>query len=156
MARAALPAPRWPALVGTAICLAGLGVAAYLTDAHYNTGIRLACPDTGLINCAKVTTSSYSKVLGIPVAVLGLAFFAGMLPLQLPAAWRSTSRLLRTVRMGSCVVGIGFVLWLLFAELVKLHHICLYCTSVHLLTFALFVTTAVATVSTAPLPELEE
>jgi uncharacterized membrane protein len=145
--------PLWPALVGVTLCLVGLGVASYLTYAHYATGVRLACPDTGIVNCFKVTTSKYSKILGIPVAVLGLVYFAFMLPLQLPVAWRSTNQLLRLTRLGSSVVGIGFVLWLLYAELVKIHNICLYCTAVHVLTFAIFVSTAVATVATAPLPE---
>lgn len=147
----AFPALRWPALVGVALCVLGLAVASYLTYAHYNAHVTLACPDHGFINCAKVTSSKYSKILGIPVAVLGLAFFASMLPLQLPVAWRSPNRLLRAVRMGSCVIGVGFVLWLLYAELLKIRNICIYCTSVHILTFAIFVTTAVATVNTMPL-----
>jgi uncharacterized membrane protein len=147
------PAVRWPALVGTLLCLAGIGVATYLTITHYDTGVTLACPDTGVINCAKVTSSSYSKVFGIPVAVLGLAFFVSMLPLQLPAAWRSTNPLIRRVRVGSVVVGIGFVMWLLYAELVKIQNICLYCTSVHVITFLLLITTVVGTISTTVLPE---
>jgi uncharacterized membrane protein len=145
--------PRWPAVVGLLICLVGLGVAAYLTFAHYDTNIQLACPDKGVINCAQVTSSSYSKVFGVPVALLGLLFFASMTPLNLPAAWRSTSAVIRRVRVGSTVIGMGFVCWLLYAELVKIQKICLYCTSVHVLTFLLFVVTVVATVSTAPLPE---
>jgi uncharacterized membrane protein len=147
------PTPAWPWIIGVVLCLAGLGVATYLTIAHYDTGVSLACPDTGVINCAKVTTSSYSKILGIPVAVLGLAFFVFMLPLQTPWAWRSTNRLLRMVRMGSCVVGIGFVLWLVYAELIKIGNICIYCTSVHALTFIIFVTTALGTIATAPAGE---
>jgi uncharacterized membrane protein len=147
------PFPRWPAVVGLVLCLAGLGVASYLTYAHYDTHIQLACPDKGVINCAQVTSSSYSKVFGIPVALLGLLFFAFMTPLNLPAAWRSTNPVVRRVRLGSTVIGIGFVCWLLYAELVKIQKICLYCTSVHVLTFLLFVVTIVATVATAPLPE---
>jgi hypothetical protein len=111
--------PRWPAVVGLVLCVAGLGVASYLTYAHYDTHIQLACPDKGVI----------------------------------PAAWRSTNPVVRRVRLGSTVIGIGFVCWLLYAELVKIQKICLYCTSVHVLTFLLFVVTIVATVATAPLPE---
>lgn len=147
--------PAWPWMIGLVLCIAGLAVASYLTVAHYATGVSLACPDTGLINCAKVTSSSFSKILGIPVAVLGLAFFAFMLPLQTPWAWRSTNQWLRLVRMGSSVVGIGFVLWLLYAELIKIGNICLYCTFVHALTFALFVLTAVGTIATAAVADVE-
>lgn len=145
--------PAWPWIVGLVLCVLGLAAASYLTVAHYATGVTLACPDSGLINCAKVTTSSYSKILGIPVAVLGLVFFAFMLPLQSPWAWRSTNRLLRVVRMGSCVVGMGFVLWLLYAELIKIGNICLYCTSVHLLTFLVLLSTAFGTIATATISD---
>lgn len=148
-----VPVPRWPPVVGLVLCLVGLAVAAYLTYAHYDTHIQLACPDKGIINCAQVTSSKYSTVFGVPVALLGLLFFAFMTPLNLPVAWRSTSSVIRRVRVGSTVIGIGFVCWLLYAELVKIQKICLYCTSVHVLTFLLFVATIIATVSTAPLPE---
>ncbi len=147
------PTVRWPAVVGTLLCLAGIGVATYLTITHYDTSVTLACPDKGVINCAKVTSSTYSKVFGIPVAVLGLAFFVSMLPLQLPMAWRSTSPLIRRARVAAVVVGIGFVMWLLYAELVKIKNICLYCTSVHAITFLLLITTVIGTISTTALPD---
>ena len=37
------------------------------------------------------------------------------------------------------VGGMVFVLWLLYAELLVIDHICIYCTGVHIVTFALFV-----------------
>jgi uncharacterized membrane protein len=37
------------------------------------------------------------------------------------------------------VVGIVFVLYLLYTELFTIRSICLWCTSVHVITFALFV-----------------
>jgi uncharacterized membrane protein len=41
-------------------------------------------------------------------------------------------------RLGSVVVGIVFVLYLIWAELFRINEICLYCTGVHVLTFILF------------------
>jgi uncharacterized membrane protein len=145
--------PAWTWVIGTVLCLIGLGVAGYLTYAHFNTSVVLACPDKGLINCTKVTTSSYSKVFGIPVALLGLLYFVFMVPLQLPWAWRSTNPRLRMVRMGASAVGVAFVLWLLFAELVEIRNICLYCSAVHIITFAVFISTAFATIATSPVTE---
>lgn len=143
--------PAWPWVAGTVLCVLGLAVAVYLTWAHFDASVQLACPETGIINCERVTQSSYSELFGIfPVAVLGLAFFVFMLPLQLPWAWRSTNRWIRAVRMASCVVGVAFVLWLLYAELIRIRHICLYCTSVHVLTLAVFLTTAFGTIATSP------
>lgn len=119
--------------LGTAIV--GLGVSVYLTVEHFSASLTLACPDTGAINCAKVTSSSYSKVAGIPVAVLGLVFFAGMTVLCLPRLWRI--RQLNYLRLAGVLVGIGSVLYLVWAELFRIHAICLWCTVVHVCTLVL-------------------
>ena len=144
--------PRWPGIVGTAASAAGLAVAAYLTYEHFTSSSTLACSDNGAINCLKVTTSSYSTVAGVPVAVLGLVFFAVMLVLQLPTMWRRPERVLRVGRVGWAVMGACTVLYLLYAELFAIDAICLWCTAVHVLTLVLFGTTVFAT-ATYPLPE---
>ena len=101
--------------------------------------MTLACPATSTINCEKVTTSPQSYAFGIPVAVLGLAFYVFLAVANSPWAWRITWPPLRWVRVGSAVVGIVFVLYLIYAELFSIGAICLWCTSVHVITFALFV-----------------
>jgi len=55
-----------------------------------------------------------------------------------PWAWRSARREIHLIRLASLVVAIGFVLYLLYAELFIIGSICLYCTSVHAITFVLF------------------
>lgn len=137
--------PRWIPLAALIIIGLGLVDATYLTLTHYTTSVTLSCPDTGIVNCAKVTSSSYSKVLGLPLAVYGLIFFLGMLPLQLPVAWRSTNRWLRRLRLLGAGSGVLVVVWLVYVELFRLNAICLYCTGVHLLTVLLFVVTALGT-----------
>jgi uncharacterized membrane protein len=79
-------------------------------------------------------------VFGIPVAVLGLAFYVFAVAVMSPWAWRSQwrRREIALIRLASVVVGIGFVIYLLYAELFIIGSICLYCTSVHVLTFILF------------------
>jgi uncharacterized membrane protein len=147
--------PRWPALAGTGASLLGLGVAGYLTFEHYTSSSSLACSDNGVVNCLKVTTSSYSAVAGVPVAVLGLVFFAVMLVLQLPAMWERPERWVRAVRFGWSLVGLGSAIYLLSAELFSIDAICLWCTAVHVLTLVLFATTVYATL-TYPLPPSED
>jgi uncharacterized membrane protein len=88
-----------------------------------------------------VTTSSYSKVAGVPVAVLGLVFFTVMLVLQLPATWNRPEPIIRRARVGWAVVGLGTVVYLLYTELFSIAAICLWCTAVHVLTFLVFVST---------------
>ena len=134
-------APAWLQWTTWALSLAGLGVSIYLTIAHFNTSVSLVCPATGGINCEKVTTSPQSYVFGIPVAVLGLAFYLFMVAANSPWAWRATRApwpLLRWARLGSVIVGMIFVLYLMYAELYKIGAICLWCTSVHVITFCLF------------------
>jgi uncharacterized membrane protein len=130
--------PAWLQWTTWGLSLAGLGVSIYLTIAHFNTSVSLACPATSTINCEKVTTSPESYAFGIPVAVLGLAFYVFMAAANSPWLWRVTWPPLRWARIGSVVVGILFVLYLIYCELFKIGAICLWCTSVHVITFCLF------------------
>jgi uncharacterized membrane protein len=140
--------PPWLRLTTFLLALAGLGVSTYLTIAHFTQSTLAGCSETaGLVDCTKVTTSAQSYVFGIPVAVLGLAFYLFMVAIMSPWAWRATRREVHLVRIGALVVGMGFVLYLLYAELFLIGSICLYCTSVHALTFVLFVLTMFAAAS---------
>jgi len=136
--------PLWFQLVTWILAMAGLGVSIYLTIAHFTESKLLGCSENGLVNCTKVTTSPQSYVFGIPVAVLGLAFFVAAVALMSPWAWQWARREVALIRLASVVVGMGFVLYLLYAELFIIGSICLYCTSVHAITFLLFVLTIFA------------
>jgi uncharacterized membrane protein len=137
------PAP-WLQITTLVLALAGLGVSIYLTIAHFTESALAGCSESGLVNCTKVTTSPESYVFGIPVAVLGLAFFVFAATIMSPWAWQSARREIHLARIVSMVVGIGFVLYLIYAELFIIGSICLYCTSVHVITFVLFVLTVFA------------
>jgi uncharacterized membrane protein len=145
-AQAAVPAtpgiravPLWLQLTTWVLALVGLGVSIYLTIAHYTSPALLICSEKGLVNCAAVTTSPESKVFGVfPVAVLGLAFYVLMAAITSPWAWRASWPVIRWVRLGSVAVGMVFVLYLIYTELITLNAICLWCTAVHVITFGLF------------------
>src|SRR5579875_1584373 len=141
--------PRWPTIAGLIVVGLGLADSAYLTYVHFTSVKNFACPETGIVNCAAVTTSQWSHILGIPVAILGLVFFVGMIPLMLPAAWRSQNPLIRLARLAGSIVGVGMVIWLVYAELFLIRKICIFCTGVHILTFALFVVIAIGTIATS-------
>ena len=134
----------WLQLTTFALALAGLGVSIYLTIAHFTESALLGCSESGLVNCTRVTTSPQSYVFGIPVAVLGLAFFLFAVAVMSPWAWQAARREIHLVRVVSLVVAMGFVLYLIYAELFIIGSICLYCTSVHAITFVLFVLTVAA------------
>ncbi|MBL7487525.1 vitamin K epoxide reductase family protein [Frankia sp. AgB1.9] len=143
-------APSWVPLAGLAIVAAGLAVSIYLTVAHYDSSSILACPGTHLIDCQRVTTSPESRILGIPVAILGLVFFAFMAAAMLPAAWRTGHLVVRYGRVLFALTGVGMVFYLVYTELLTLDALCLWCTAVHVLTVALFVVTLAGTVLTTP------
>jgi uncharacterized membrane protein len=120
------------------LCLAGLGVSGYLTAAHYLSSDILVCSESGAVDCAKVTSSAASRLAGVPVADLGLVFFAAMLLLCLPWAWRSGRAEVHRLRILGAAGGVAFCLYLVYSELFRVRAICIYCTVVHVVSFALF------------------
>ena len=135
--------PLWLQLVSFALAIVGLGISAYETWAHFNGNHLAGCPagGSGTFNCSAVITSPQSMVFGVlPVAVLGLAFYVVAVPLFSPWAWRLRWRQVHLLRLASMVVGMGFVVYLIYAEL-TIGSICEYCTGVHIVTFLLFCVT---------------
>ena len=121
------------------VSLLGLADASYLTYQHFSESTSFAgCSESGAVNCVAVTTSPESHIFGIPVAVLGLAFFVFMVTINSRWGWKAPWAAVHWARLASVVVGIVFVLYLIWAELFRINAICLYCTGVHILTFILF------------------
>jgi uncharacterized membrane protein len=153
MADVQVRTPRWLSPVSFGLALLGLGLATYLTIEHFRGAHHLAgCTVGGIVDCGAVTTSPESHLLGIPVALLGLIYFVAAIPFLTPAAWRSRNRVIRLGRLAGAIIGLGMVLWLVYAELGKIHKICEYCTAVHVVTFSLFVVIAYGTISTSAMP----
>jgi uncharacterized membrane protein len=133
-----VPTLRWQPIATLLLSVFGLGVSIYLTITHFSPH-ALVCADNGAINCLKVTTSPQSEIFGIPVAMLGLFYFVPMIALCLPVAWRSSDRRIHLARLILSIVGVGMILYLVIAELFIIKAICLWCSSVHVVTFILFV-----------------
>lgn len=146
--------PRWLPPVSLLLAVIGLADAAYLTFEHYSGSTSLACSDSGAINCAKVTTSQWSSIAGVPVALLGLLFFVGMTILCLPVFWRRTTAALDAVRIAAAGIGLLMVFYLLWAEFVQIHAICLWCTGVHVITFLLFFALVFGQILRVPVDDL--
>lgn len=117
----------------------GLVVSAYLTYEHFTDNATLACTVTGVVDCSKVTSSAWSTFVGVPVSVLGVVFFALLVGLCLPPVWRLGSVWLDRARLAWVSVGLAMALYLVWAELFRIHAICLWCTGIHVLTFVLWV-----------------
>ncbi len=137
----------WTTLVLSALAVVD---AAWLTYAHYTSASVLFCPNNGFVNCGLVTSSSYSHPFGVPVADAGLVWAIGMLVLCSPWGWRQASAWFGRLRLAGVGLGVLSVLYLLWAELIKLHHLCEYCTVMHVLTLALFGVVVFATALAGP------
>jgi uncharacterized membrane protein len=105
-----------------ALAVVGLGVAAYLTYVHYS-GVKPAC--TAGQSCLKVQTSQWSKLAGIPVALIGLIGYIGVLG-SLLAPDREE---LRLTTLGLTLIGFGFSAYLTYRELFSIHAVCEWCAS---------------------------
>ncbi len=104
------------------LTVAGLGVASYLTYVHYS-GIKPVCTAGG--SCLKVQTSVYSKLAGVPVALIGLIGYVTILgSLLVPESETS-----RFATMAFTLVGFGFSAYLTYRELFSIHAICEWCAS---------------------------
>ncbi|HEV3381795.1 MAG TPA: vitamin K epoxide reductase family protein [Trebonia sp.] len=133
--------PLWLQVTSLVLAVLGLAISAYETYAHYTGNALAGCPTNphGTLDCGAVITSSQSMVFNIfPVAVLGLAFYVFAVAIMSPWAWRMRRPEVHWLRLASMIVGMGFVIYLLYAELYQIQHICEYCTGVHIVTFLLF------------------
>ncbi|MEN3284161.1 MAG: hypothetical protein V7607_5301 [Solirubrobacteraceae bacterium] len=122
-------------LAAIVLALIGLGVASYLTYVHYE-GIHPVCGLGG--DCVKVQTSEWSKLAGVPVAVLGLLAYATILvSLFVPGE--------EALIVGAltALVGLGFSAYLTYRELFTIDAICPWCVaSAVVMTLLAVVTTA--------------
>jgi uncharacterized membrane protein len=100
----------------------GLGVAIYLTYVHYS-GTKPAC--TAGASCLKVQTSQWSKLAGVPVALIGLIGYISILG-SLLVRDREESRL---ATLGLTLIGFLFSGYLTYRELFSIHAICEWCAS---------------------------
>ncbi len=130
--------PNWLIATSLGLSLVAVGIATYLTIAHYADPGALACPDSGVVNCALVTTSPESVVLGVPVAVLGLIWAFAMVCLCVPKAWRARGEWVERTRLIATGAGALTVVYLVYTELFRIGAICLWCTAIHVTAVALF------------------
>jgi uncharacterized membrane protein len=105
----------------SAVAVAGLGVAGYLT-AERAAGDDPVCVIGG--GCATVQDSEYAELAGVPVAVLGLLAYGALLVAALaPGAFG------RALGLFTALVGVGFSAWLTYVELFVIDAICAWCVA---------------------------
>lgn len=115
------------------LSLVGAGIAAYLVFIRY-TGGTLACTTGG---CETVQSSEYAEVLGVPVAVIGLAGFllilaSALVPGEVGAAAGAALAL----------AGISFSVYLVYVQVALIDAICQWCIASDAVMVPLFAATA--------------
>jgi uncharacterized membrane protein len=102
-----------------AVAAVGFAIAAYLTIVHY-AGAEPVCAIAH--GCSVVQGSRYAELGGVPVALLGLLGYAGVL-----ATLLRDDEAARTATAFLSLVGFGFSAWLTWLEVGELHAICIWC-----------------------------
>ncbi len=123
------------------VSAAGIGIAAYLTYVHYRPA-ALIC--TGGGGCESVQESKYAVLVGIPIAILGLAYWIAALVLVI---W--DSELARTLTAALAITGLAFAAYLVILQLFVIDAICVWCMVNDLVLAPLFVVLALLRLRTA-------
>jgi uncharacterized membrane protein len=126
------------------LALIGIGVAGYLTYVHYE-GLKVLCLSSG--GCETVQASSFAKLDGVPVALLGLLGYIGIV-----GSVFVRGELGRIAGFAIALIGFGFSMYLTYRELFTIKAICQWCVSSAVLMTLLAILTAVRVLREDPAP----
>lgn len=132
--------PKWLMWGLIIVSFIGFLDASYLTVAHYG-GIDLTC--TILKGCEEVTTSEYSVIFGVPLALLGVFYYLTVLLLSL-IYFDTKNRFILKIIPPLTVAGLFASAWFVYLQLFVIKAICEYCmisaaTSTTLFIFGIFI-----------------
>lgn len=111
-------------MITAALAVIGLGVSLYLLTVHWSWW-QAVCLGVG--DCEAVNTSMYSKLLGIPVALLGALTYLAIIASSL-SIWREFyAEHARIVQFMLAAIGVAFSAYLTYIELFVLGAVCPWC-----------------------------
>lgn len=115
--------------------------ASYLAIKHF-LGTTIPC--SVLRGCEEVTSSQYSMIGGIPVALLGAIYYLtifilifSFLRIYSPVREKNENKLLKLTAYLT-VIGLLASLWFIYLQIFVIKAICLYCMFSAFTSFALF------------------
>ncbi|MEZ4156410.1 MAG: vitamin K epoxide reductase family protein [Candidatus Paceibacterota bacterium] len=109
--------------------------AAYLTVVHFSDIPLLCGANSG---CETVTTSVYSAIAGIPVALLGALYYIGLLFLTIFYLDRKNSTVMH-LALRLSAIGLVASLYFVGLQLFVLKALCIYCMASAISSTTLFV-----------------
>ncbi|OGJ43028.1 hypothetical protein A3B60_03830 [Candidatus Peregrinibacteria bacterium RIFCSPLOWO2_01_FULL_39_12] len=115
--------PKWLIWGFIAVSFIGFLDAGYLTVVHY-TGADLAC--SFLEGCEIVTTSKYSLIFGIPVALLGALYYLTILILSL-LYFDTKNNILLKIFPALTIFGFLASGWFIYLQIFVIKALCEYC-----------------------------
>ena len=132
--RLSLRSPETWAII-LAVC--GIAVSVYLTAVHFQDSL-LVC--TGVSDCETVQNSTYAKLFGIPVAMLGLAMYIAALVLAVARLTRDDLADRATILLFVMLfAGFLFTAYLTYLELFVIDAVCQWCVVSAVITTAMLV-----------------
>lgn len=123
------------------IFLSFIGVvnASYLTYEHYNEFENMTCPAMGsMVDCLKVNTSVYSRLMGIPIALLGVFYYSYIFLSTIYLFFSKYRNKIIKFNFAVSTFGVLFSVYLVYVQLGILHAICPYCMLSAFLTILIF------------------
>jgi uncharacterized membrane protein len=103
-----------------ALALVGVAIAGYLTYVHY-AGVSITCSTGG---CETVQHSRYAEISGVPVALLGLLAFVGILASAIRGGIEG-----RAATLSISLAGVAFAAYLLVVQLAVIGAVCEWCVA---------------------------
>jgi uncharacterized membrane protein len=98
-----------------------------------------SCSINPIISCGSVMKSIQAKAFGFPNPIIGLAAFPVLITIG--AAILAGARFKRWFWLGleaGTIFGIGFIHWLFFQSVYRIHALCVYCMIVWVVIIAIF------------------
>ena len=108
------------------LAIAGIAVSSVSLYHHYGSSRTSYCDIGENFNCDIVNRSTYSTVLGIPVALIGMIGYLGLLALSTVYRSKAETPILLLIASGA---GLGFALYLTYIEGFVLAAWCVLCLS---------------------------
>lgn len=125
------------------LCIIGAVLSGVSLRNHYSTSTTDYCDLNETFNCDLVNRSSYSRFMGVPVALIGLMGYVSLFAVSMIPG----SALVK-LRLVTSFVGLGFALYLAYIEAYVLAVWCLLCigslvaiTGIYVLSIVAFVRT---------------
>jgi vitamin-K-epoxide reductase (warfarin-sensitive) len=123
-AMSAVPSRLWVLIALLAV--AGVAVSSVSLAQHYGTSKTAYCDFGDSFNCDIVNRSSYSSIMGIPVALVGVLGYLALLALSTLYRSRADTPIILLV---AALAGLGFALYLTYIEAYVLGVWCILCLS---------------------------